>query len=142
MCLLVWVKDDMYHRSSNARLSRSPRAALINVTALFAILATSIAAAPKEGEYQPPGDFYSMQAHFQWCAEGKTVEARIKRYEEFWSLQSPKEPDGYDDSPHIRLVRRCAYRLAELYAQAGRKKNCLKMLKWLEENDRDFEGEK
>lgn len=132
----------MHHRSSNSRLSRSPRAAVISVTAFFAILATSIAAAPKEGEYKPPGDFYSMQAHFAWCGEGKTVQARIKRYEQFWSLQSPEEPDGYDDSPHIRAVRRCAYRLAELYAEAGRKKDCLKMLKWLEKEDETFEVEK
>ena len=130
----------MSHRNSNSRLSGSPRAALIGVTAFFAILATAIAA--EEPEYKPPGDLYVMEAHLEWCAEGKTVAARIKRYEQFWSLQSPKESDGYDDGRHIRLVRRCAYRLAELYAQSGRAKDCLKMLKWLEENDREFEGER
>ena len=83
-----------------------------------------------------------MEAHFTWCGEGKTVRARTKRYESFWSLQSPEEPDGYDDSLHIRTVRRCAYRLAEHYAQAGRAKDCIKMLKWLEKNDDTFEVEK
>jgi hypothetical protein len=39
-------------------------------------------------------------------------------------------------------VRRCACRLAELYAEAGRTKECLKMLKWLEETDADFEVER
>lgn len=133
----------MHHRNSNSRLSRSPRAALIGVTAFFAILATSIVAAAEEGEYKPPpGGGYSMQSHFAWCGEGKTVGARIKRYEQFWALQSPDEPDGYDDSPHIRTVRRCAYRLAELYAQAGRAKDCIKMLKWLEKEDDLFNIEK
>ena len=83
-----------------------------------------------------------MEAHLEWCAEGKTVAARIKRYEQFWSLQSPEESDGYDDGRHIRLVRRCAYRLAELYAEAGRKNDCLKMLKWLEKEDDTFDVEK
>lgn len=83
-----------------------------------------------------------MEAHYQWCAEGKTAAARIKRYEQFWTLQKPEEPDGYDDSRHIRAVRRCAYRLAELYAEAGRKKECIKMLKWLEKEDADFDVDK
>ena len=132
----------MDHRNSNSRLSRSPRTALIGVMAFFAILATSIAAAAEEGEYKPPaGDVYVMEAHLKWCAEGKTAGARIKRYEQFWSLQSPKESDGYDDGRHIRLVRRCAYRLAELYAQAGRAKDCLKMLKFLEKEDESFKVE-
>jgi hypothetical protein len=132
----------MHHRDSNARLNRSSLAALMGVMTLFAILVASIAAAAEEGEYKPPGDFYSMQAHFAWCGEGKTVQARIKRYEQFWALQSPEESDGYDDSPHIRTVRHCAYRLAELYAEAGRKKDCLKMLKWLEKEDDAFEVER
>ena len=111
--------------------------------ALFAILATSIAPAVEEPQYNlPPGDTYSMETHLQWCGEGKTVGARIKRYEEFWSLQNPKESDGYDDGRHIRLVRHCAYRLAELYAQSGRAKDCIKMLKWLEKEDETFEVEK
>jgi hypothetical protein len=129
----------MHFRSSNSRLSRSPRAALISLMTLFAILTTSIAQAAEEPEYKPPpGGVYTMEAHLEWCAEGKTVAARTKRYEQFWSLQSPKESDGYDDERHIRLVRRCAYRLAELYAEAGRKKDCLKMLKWLEQEDDAF----
>ena len=114
----------------------------MGVITLFAILAASIAAGAESGEYKPPGDFYSMQAHFAWCGEAKTVQARIKRYEQFWALQSPEEPDGYDDSLHIRVVRRCAYRLAEHYAEAGRKKDCLKMLKWLEKEDDRFADER
>lgn len=110
--------------------------------AVFAILAASIAPAAEEPEYKPPGNTYSMEAHFAWCGEGKTAGARIKRYEEFWSLQSPKESDGYDDERSLRLVRHCGYRLAELYAQAGRTKDCIKMLKWLEKEDDTFRGEK
>lgn len=133
----------MHHRNLNSRLSRSPRAALINVNAFFAILAISIAPAAEQPEYKPPpGGVYVMEAHFKWCAEGKTVAARTKRYEQFWSLQKPEQPDGYDDSRHIRAVRHCAYRLAELYAQAGRAKDCIKMLKWLEEDDDTFDVEK
>lgn len=130
----------MIHRNSNSRLSWSPRAALIGMMAFFAILATSIAAAAKEPQYKlPPGDSYSMERHLAWCAEGKTVGARIKRYEEFWSDQSD---DGYDDERHIRQVRHCAYRLAELYAQAGRAKDCIKMLKRLEKEDDAFRAER
>lgn len=133
----------MHHQSSNSRLSRSPRAALLTVTAFFAILAASIAAAAEEGEYKPPsGGVYSMEAHLKWCAEAKTVAAQIKRYEQFWADQSPKESDGYDDERHIRLVRRCAYRLAELYAQTGRKKDCIEMLKFLEKEDDAFKVER
>ena len=76
-----------------------------------------------------------MELHLDWCGEAKTVPARLKRYEKFWELQSPKEEGDYDDGLHIRLVRRCAYRLAELYALSGRTKDCLKMLKWLEKED-------
>lgn len=133
----------MDHRNLNSRLSRSPRVALISVTVFFAILAASIAAAAEEGEYKPPpGVGYSMQLHFIWCGEGKTVKARIKRYENFWDFQSPKESGEYDDSPHIRRVRHCAYRLAELYAQAGRAKDCIKMLKWIEDDDDTFQDER
>ena len=115
----------------------------MGVMTLFAILASSIADAAEEDEYKPPpGSGYSMQLHFAWCGEGKTVQARIKRYEQFWAFQSPDEPDGYDDSPHIRTVRHCAYRLAELYAQAGRAKDCIKMLKWLEKEDDAFADER
>jgi hypothetical protein len=130
----------MDHRNSNSRLSWSSRAVLIGVMAFFAILAAAVAA--EEGEYKPPGAVYSMQAHFTWCGEGKTVESRIRRYEQFWSLQKPEQPDGYDDSLHIRTVRHCAYRLAELYAQAGRAKDCIKMLTWLEKDDDAFEVER
>ena len=83
-----------------------------------------------------------MEGHLAWCGEGKTVAVRIRRYQHFWALQKPEQPDGYDDSRHIRAVRHCAYRLAELYAQAGRAKECVKMLKWLEDNDDTFEVER
>jgi hypothetical protein len=111
----------------------------MGVMAFFAILATSNAPGAEEGEYKSPDKFYNMEAHLAWCAEGKTVVARIKRYEYFWSLQSPKESGMYDDGRHVRLVRRCAYRLAELYAQSGRKKDFIEMLKWLEKEDDAFD---
>lgn len=116
--------------------------AAIIITVLSAFLASSLALGAEDGEYKPPGKFYTMELHLDWCGEAKTVPARIKRYEKFWELQSPKEEDGYDDGLHVRLVRRCAYRLAELYAQSGRGKDCLKMLKWLEKGDETLEVEK
>jgi hypothetical protein len=132
----------MAYRNLNLRSNWSPRAALVGVTALFAILAASITAAAEDGDYKPPtGGVYEMAAHLKWCAEGKTAGARTKKYEQFWALQSPKESDGYEDERHIRLVRRCAYRLAELYTQAGRAKECLKMLKFLENEDETFKVE-
>lgn len=105
------------------------------VLGTFMGFVTPIVIAADESEYKPPGNFYSIQAHFAWCAEGKTSSQRIKRYEGFWSQQAPESPEWYDDSLHARLVRRCAYRLAELYVQAGRTKDCLKMLKRLESED-------
>ena len=133
----------MDHRNSHWRFSRPPRAALVRVMALFAIQAAAIALAAEEGDYKPrPGGGYSMKLHLAWCAEGKTAAARIKRYEQFWADQSPKETDGYDDGRHIRLVRRCAYRLAELYAESGRAKDCIKMLKFLEQEGETFRSEK
>jgi hypothetical protein len=86
-------------------------------------------------EYKPKGDFYSMEAHFRWCDEAPNAATKVKRYEKFWELQAPEESDGYDDSLHVRTVRRCAYRLAQLYAQLGRPKDCLKLLQWLEKED-------
>lgn len=107
-----------------------------------AVVAIILAETTQAEEYQPPGDIYSIEAHFVWCAEGKTPTAKISRYEQFWKDQAPKDSDGYDDSLHIRLVRRCAYRLAELYVDAGRKADCLKTLKWLEEQDDVFDVER
>ena len=98
--------------------------------------------AADEFEYKPPGEVYVMEAHFNWCAEGKTPAVKLERYKRFWSLQKPADPDGYDDSRHIRHVRRCAYRLAELYAPTVQTKDCIKMLKWLEKDDDTFEVEK
>ena len=111
------------------------------VVALLAIALISAGAVVAE-EYQPAGRVYTMQGHLDWCGEAKTTAAKIKRYEQFWKDQAPKEPDGYDDSLHIRLVRRCAYRLAELYAEAERNKDCMRMLKWLEKEDEAFAVEK
>src|SRR5687767_5219056 len=133
----------MDHPSSNLRLIGFLRLVLISTIAFVAILAASMSPAAAEPEYKPPpGGVYSMEAHFEWCAEGKTVATRIKRYEQFWALQHPEQSDGYDDSRHIRAVRHCAYRLAELYAQAGRAKDCIRMLKWLEKEDDTFEVER
>lgn len=40
------------------------------------------------------------------------------------------------------MVRRCAYRLAQLYAETGRSKDCVRILKWLEKEDERFEVER
>jgi len=99
------------------------------------VLVESAGAAADPSEYKPSDGVYSMQMHFNWCGEAKTPGERMKRYEKFWELQSPKESDGYDDSLHVRTVRHCGYRLAQLYAELGRKKDCLKMIAWLEKED-------
>ena len=101
----------------------------------FTLVVCWSAMAADTSEYKPPGDFYTMQAHFTWCGEAKTPAARVRRYEKFWELQAPEESDGYDDMPHVRTVRQCAYKLAQLYAELRRTKECLKMLKWLEKED-------
>jgi len=71
-------------------------------------------AAVDSADYKPNGGTYSMQMHFNWCGEAKTPADRLKRYEKFWEMQCPRESDGYDDSLHVRTVRRCDYRLAQL----------------------------
>ncbi len=107
------------------------------------LLATAMASdALAAEEYKSEGDLYSMQSHFAWCEKPKTAAARVKRYEQFWELQAPEQSDGYDDDLHVRTVRRCAYRLATLYSELGRTKECLKMLKWLEKEDAAFDIEK
>ena len=101
------------------------------------ILCTASAAGAAERfDYKPPrGGIYTMESHFAWCGEAKTPAERLKRYESFWELQRPEQSDGYDDSLHIRTVRRCAYRLAQLYAELNRPRDCVKMVKWLEKED-------
>ena len=120
---------------------RLPLIALL-LAALALVFVKDVNAAEDSAEYKPTGDVYSMQMHFNWCGEAKTPAERLKRYEKFWELQSPKESDGYDDSLHVRTVRRCGYRLAQLYAELGRKKDCLKMIAWLEEEDDSFDVER
>ena len=41
-----------------------------------------------------------------------------------------------------RMVRHCAYRLAQLYAELGKTEACVRMLKWLEEEDDGFDVER
>jgi|tagenome__1003787_1003787.scaffolds.fasta_scaffold20115172_1 hypothetical protein len=115
--------------------NRGAAATVLILCVLIPCLPASIASAADTAEYKPPGDVYVMDAHFRWCGEATTAAAKARRYEKFWELQHPKEEDGYDDSPHIRAVRRCAYRLAQLYAELGRSKDCVKMLRWLEKED-------
>jgi hypothetical protein len=64
----------------------------------------------------------------------------LKRYEGFWKVHLPENADEYNDDLHVRLVRKCAYRLAELYAAKGDAKNCRKMIRWLEANDGSLPG--
>ena len=122
---------------------------LLHHRLLFALLTFSILLLVRSGfaaqsaEYKPPkASVYSMEAHFAWCGEARTPAERLQRYEKFWELQHPKEEDGYDDDRHIRMVRHCAYRLAQLYAETGRSKDCVRMLKWLEKEDDRFEVER
>ncbi len=100
---------------------------LIAFLALALFLLPSSAAEPEE---HPA----AINAHFSWCGEGKTAAVKLKRYEGFWEERFPKDGE-YDDQPHITYVRKCAYRLAELYAQTGQKEKCVKKLKWVEKTD-------
>jgi hypothetical protein len=79
---------------------------------------------------------HAINSHYRWCGEAKTQAEKIQRYEGFWAECHPPKDDEYDDQPHITYVRKCAYRLVELYAQTGQKDKCLKMLAWLETTDR------
>jgi hypothetical protein len=80
----------------------------------------------------------AINAHYSWCDEPKGTAAKLKRFEGFWKERCPADPDGYDDHPHVTYVRRCAYRLAALYARTGQTEKSVKMLQWLEKTDEGF----
>ena len=117
----------------------------MRVFVIISFLASALildAVATNSAEYKPKADVYIMEAHFTWCGEAKTAAERLRRYESFWEIQHPNEEDGYDDDRHVRMVRRCAYRMAQLYAELGRSKDCVRVLKWLEKEDTRFEVER
>ena len=128
--------------SIRRRISRSQAITAV----LFSFLAVASTGVPKavteSADYKPEGDVYIMEAHFRWCGEAKTPAERLKRYRNFWEMQHPETEDGYDDSRHVRMVRHCAYRLAQLYAELGKTNDCIRMLKWLEKEDDRFEVER
>ena len=123
------------HLTSMAQrtLSRAARSATSFL--LFMMIAVPHVISADRSEYKPEGDLYVMESHFKWCGEAKSARERLKRYEKFWDMQRPRSADGYDDGRHIRMVRRCAYRLAALYAELGRRKDSVKMIEWLEKED-------
>lgn len=98
---------------------------------LLSLTIVAVTNSADKGEEAPQ----AINAHYSWCDEPKTVAAKLKRFEDFWKERHPEQEDGYEDSPHITYVRRCAYRLAALYVQTGQKEKCLKMLEWLQKND-------
>jgi hypothetical protein len=77
----------------------------------------------------------SMAQRMDWCAAPKSAAERLARYEAFWEVYH--EEDG-DDDVQGRAERHCAYRLVELYLQAGNTSKCRWFLKWLEEHDSGF----
>ena len=133
----------MYWTSSILKMA--PRSRVI-IPVLFSFLAVAstnaLKAVTESAEYKPEGNVYVMEAHFRWCGEAKTPAERLKRYQGFWEMQHPEAEDGYDDSRHVRMVRHCAYRLAQLYAEAGKTEACVRMLKWLEKEDDVFDVER
>lgn len=132
------------HRTNATRTTISHSRAIIAVLVFFlAVGATYVMrAATEAAEYKPEGDVYVMESHFRWCGEAKTPAEQLKRYQAFWKMQLPETADGYDDSRHIRMVRHCAYRLAQLDAELGKTDDCVRMLKWLEKEDDAFEVER
>lgn len=134
--------NDM-HRTIVTRTTISHSRAIIAVLVSFLVAGATYAmkAATESTEYKPEGDMYVMEVHFRWCGDAKTPTERLKRYQGFWEMQHPKSEDGYDDSRHIRIVRHCAYRMAQLYAELGKTDDCVRMLKWLEKEDDAFEVE-
>lgn len=71
---------------------------------------------------------------FEWCAQASSPGEKIARYELFWGHYHPKDEE-YDDDIQGRLVRRCTYHLADLYAEVGDIPKSRHFLKWLEEKD-------
>lgn len=128
--------------SIRRRISRSQAITAV-LFSLLAVASTEVLKAVTESaEYKPEGDMYIMEAHFRWCGEAKTPAGRLKRYQNFWEMQHPETEDGYDDDRHGRMVRHCAYRLAQLYAELGKTNDCVRMLKWLEKEDDGFDVER
>src|SRR3954469_4024362 len=73
--------------------------------------------------------------HYQWCSAPKSRAEALARFEGFWSQYAPNGQHEYEDAIHVRFVHLCAYRLAELYADAGDAKKCRNILEWLEKED-------
>lgn len=122
-------------RSSDSRMAFLSHGAgfwRVVFTACLSLVAVVAVAA----ETETPPD--AINAHYGWCGEAKTAAAKLKRYEQFWKQRRPAKSDEYDDQPHVTYVRRCAYRLASLYAETGQKAKCQEMLRWLEKYDEMF----
>ena len=112
------------HRINATRTTILHSRAIIAVLVFFLAAGATytMKAATESAEYKPEGDSYVMEGHFRWCGEAKTPAEQLKRYQGFWKMQHPETEDGYDDSRHIRMVRHCAYRMAQLYAELGKPK--------------------
>lgn len=128
--------------SIRKKISRSQAITAVLFSFLTVASTDVLKAVTESAEYKPEGDIYSIEAHFRWCGEAKTPAGRLKRYQKFWEMQHPETEDGYDDERHVRMVRHCAYRLAQLYAELGKTNDCVRMLKWLEKEDDGFEVER
>lgn len=108
------------------RLTPTVKSTVLTLVFGGSLLARSDAADPQA----PP---QNINEHLQWCVATSDAAARLERHEGFWSQYA--KTGEYEDGVHIRTVRRCAYRIADLYAQSGNHKRCSEMLAWLERND-------
>jgi hypothetical protein len=100
----------------------------VRVSFLSVLFVASLAHAAEK----PP---LGINAHFAWCGQPKDAADKLNRFEGFWKTHLPPNPDEYNDQLHVRLVRKCAYRLCELYVAKSDTKNAQKMIRWLEAND-------
>lgn len=80
---------------------------------------------------QPPSNIIE---HYKWSLLPKYRPNAIARLEGFWAQHHPKNEE-YEDAIHVRFVRLCAYRLAELCAADGQVDKCREMLRWLQAHD-------
>ena len=132
----------MYWTSFILKMIPCSRAITPVLFSLVAVASTNaLKTVTESAEYKPEGNVYVMEAHFRWCGEAKKPADQLKRYQGFWEMQHPDAEDGYDDARHVRTVRHCAYRMAQLYAELGKTGACVRMLKWLEKEDDSFEVE-
>ena len=106
----------------------------ILLTAFLLVLFDTRADSPKKSVFVTPPK--NIRDHYQWCLVYSNHQLATARFEKFYAKYHPTN-ENYKNSLCLRYVRLCAYRLVELYAEAGNKKEMKNYLLWLQRTDHE-----